>query len=179
MAAAAGGGRPAGGKKLRVWLPDIVLPAGDRLRAAIEGDGGVNFVHLRRKHPAATFRLFGAANVTVPPWKRLQVIAQCPSGCSVEAVESDVLDLAETACDIVADGLGLTDDQVQQAFEEIRVERSDVKVAPPKASTEAEAAAKRLAAAFAGEAASRAAAVAPPEGSTCKAPPAKLPGYTG
>mmetsp|Transcript_137339 Transcript_137339/g.342478 ORF Transcript_137339/g.342478 Transcript_137339/m.342478 type:complete len:631 (+) Transcript_137339:86-1978(+) len=124
----------ATGKCVRVWLPDIVLPAGDRLRAALAGVNSINFAHLSKKHAGANFRVFGAANPALPPWKRMQVVAQCQPSCSVEKIEQDMLDLAETACDIVADGLGLSDDQVQQAFEDIRVERSDIKVAPAKAS---------------------------------------------
>jgi len=103
------------------------------LRAALEGVGGANFVHLRGNHPGATFRVFGAANPALPPWKRMQVVAQCQSTLDLDKVEADVLDLAETACDVVADGLGLSDEQVQQAFEDIRVERSEIKLAPSKA----------------------------------------------
>jgi len=75
----------------------------------------------------------------LPPWKRLQVVALCVDQVTLEKVEADVLDLVETACDVVADTLGLSDEQVQQAFEDIRVERHDMKlplVVPAAASPE-------------------------------------------
>lgn len=127
----------ATGRCCRVWLPSIVLPAGDRLKAALEGVNGANFEHLARKHPGSAFRVFGAASPSLPPWKRLQVVAQCQNVVDLDKVEADVVDLAETACDIVADGLGLSDEQVQQAFEEIRVERSEIKLAQVKAGSPA------------------------------------------
>jgi len=120
------------GRCCRVWLPDCVLPAGEKLRDALEGKNGANFQHLNRKHVGATFRVFGHANPDVPPWKRLQVVAQCHMNVNFDNVEADLLDLAETACDIVADSLHLTDDQVQQAFDDIRYERTDIKLTVPK-----------------------------------------------
>merc|ERR1719401_1707124 len=113
------------GKSCRIWLPDVVLPAGERLRAALEGANGANIAHLRRKHPGAKFIVKGAASPALPPWKRLQVVVHCGDQCILDKVAADVLDLAETACDIVADTLGLTDDQVQQAYDDIRVEKSE------------------------------------------------------
>jgi len=58
-------------------------------------------------------------------------MALCADQKTLEEVETDVLDLAETACDIVADSLGLTDDQVQLAFDALRVERHDMKLPTP------------------------------------------------
>jgi len=127
------------GRCCRVWLPDAVLPAGERLRATLEGSDGSNFTHLRRKHRSTKFSVFGTASLALPPWKRLQVVALCVDQVTLEKVEADVLDLVETACDVVADSLGLTDEQVQQAFEDIRVERHDMKlplVAPAAVSPE-------------------------------------------
>lgn len=133
------GGQQPVGRCCRVWLPDAVLPAGERLRATLEGTDGSNFMHLRRKHRSTKFSVFGTASLALPPWKRLQVVALCVDQVTLEKVEADVLDLVETACDVVADTLGLSDEQVQQAFEDIRVERHDMKlplVAPAAASPE-------------------------------------------
>jgi len=125
---AARGGQQPVGRCCRVWLPDAVLPAGERLRATLEGTDGSNFAHLRRKHRSTKFSVFGTASLALPPWKRLQVVALCVDQVTLEKVEADVLDLVETACDVVADSLGLSDEQVQQAFEDIRVERHDMKL---------------------------------------------------
>lgn len=122
------GGSAQVGKCCRVWLPDLVLPAGDQLRAALEGTNGANLVHLRRNHPGTKFTVFGTASLDLPPWKRLQVVAQCGDTQALDKVQADIVDLAETACDLVADTLGLTDEQVQQAFEDIRVEIADMRI---------------------------------------------------
>jgi len=109
----------------RVWLPDAVLPAGQSLRLALEGVNGSNFAHLRTKYPSAEFKVFGAASLALPSAQRLHVAARCRDLAVLEQLEVDVLDLAETACDVVADTLKLTDDQVQECFEKIRIEKHD------------------------------------------------------
>lgn len=114
----------------RIWLPDAVLPAGQSLRAALEGINGSNFAHLRSKYPSAEFKVFGAASLALPQAQRLHVAARCRDAHLLEQLEVDVIDLAETACDIVADTLGLSDEQVQDAFEKIRVEKHDTYFSP-------------------------------------------------
>jgi len=115
------------GKCCRVWLPDSVLPAGDKLRVALEGNAGSNFAFLRKKYAdSVKFSIYGQASLDTPPWKRLQVVATAADSKLMSQIETDLVDLAETACDVVADALGLSEDQVQRAFEEIRVEQHDV-----------------------------------------------------
>lgn len=109
----------------RVWLPDAVLSAGQSLRVALEGVNGSNFMHLRSKYPSAEFKVFGAASLALPPAQRLHVAARCRDLAVLEQLEVDVVDLAETACDIVADTLNLSDEQVQECFEKIRVEKHE------------------------------------------------------
>mmetsp|Transcript_62485 Transcript_62485/g.116117 ORF Transcript_62485/g.116117 Transcript_62485/m.116117 type:complete len:472 (-) Transcript_62485:3-1418(-) len=118
---------PAVAKCCRVWLPDLVLPCGDRLRGALEGTNGSNFAFLRKKYSDnMKFSIYGKASLDMPPWKRLQIVAMGTDPNLMSKVEQDLVDLAETACDVVADSLGLTEEQIQKAFEEIRVEHHDM-----------------------------------------------------
>lgn len=107
----------------RAWLPDVVLPAGDLLREALKGEDDVHLAHLRRKYPAAQFNVMGQATMAVAPEHRLHAVALCEEASLFEAVAAEISDLAETACDIVADDLGLSEEEVQQAFESIRLEK--------------------------------------------------------
>uniref|UniRef100_A0A7S0ZZV7 Uncharacterized protein n=1 Tax=Noctiluca scintillans TaxID=2966 RepID=A0A7S0ZZV7_NOCSC len=176
------------GKCCRVWLPDSVLPAGKDLHAAIEGDNRINFTHLRRKFPHVKFRLSGEASLSLPPWKRLQVVAICENPYDLEPVAVEVIDLAETACDIVSEKLGMGVEQVQDAFEAIRVEKHDTKLAAPMADPAASAtavlaaASVATAAAFAGRSTvsglvgkAGARVLAAPPGATTKAAPPPAP----
>ncbi|CAE7541219.1 unnamed protein product [Symbiodinium natans] len=113
------------GVSCRVWLPDSVLAAGAKLKEALEGTGSANIEHLRRKHLGAKFNVKGQPSTEPAPWRRLHVVVTCPNVQMLAKAEADVVDLCETACDVAADLLGLTDDQVQDAFEKIRVERQE------------------------------------------------------
>lgn len=114
------------GLSCRVWFPDAVMEAGDKLREALEGRNAANIDHLRRTHPAAKFTVKGQPSTALSPWRRLHVVITCPEPKILAKAEADVLDLCETACDVAADFLGLSDDQVQDVFEGIRVERQEV-----------------------------------------------------
>eukprot|EP00931_Biecheleriopsis_adriatica_P093792 TRINITY_DN6750_c0_g1_i1.p1 TRINITY_DN6750_c0_g1~~TRINITY_DN6750_c0_g1_i1.p1 ORF type:complete len:632 (-),score=180.52 TRINITY_DN6750_c0_g1_i1:153-2048(-) len=116
---------PASGCSCRVWLPDSVLSAGEKLKAALQGAGEANIEHLRKKHPGTKFTVKGQPSTDPAPWRRLHVVIQCTDPRRLEKAESDVVDLCETACDVAADILGLSDDAVQDAFEGIRVERQE------------------------------------------------------
>eukprot|EP00930_Biecheleria_cincta_P035015 TRINITY_DN24124_c0_g2_i1.p1 TRINITY_DN24124_c0_g2~~TRINITY_DN24124_c0_g2_i1.p1 ORF type:complete len:614 (-),score=139.85 TRINITY_DN24124_c0_g2_i1:32-1873(-) len=109
----------------RVWLPDIVLPAGAKLKEALAGPGGANIDHLQRKHQGLKFTVKGQPSTDLAPWRRLHVVVQGTDQRRLAKAERDLVDLCETACDVAADVLGLTDDQVQDAFDSIRVERQD------------------------------------------------------
>ncbi|CAE7878900.1 unnamed protein product [Symbiodinium microadriaticum] len=113
------------GVSCRVWLPDSVLAAGAKLKEALEGIGSANIEHLRRKHIGAKFSVKGQPSTEPAPWRRLHVVVMCPTAQMLAKAQADVVDLCETACDVAADILGLTDDQVQDAFEKIRVERQE------------------------------------------------------
>jgi len=117
----------------RVWLPDAVLGAGDRLHHALVGQGAAsNFAHLQKKYPHVRFNILGKPSLAVPPQQRLHVEAQSNDPSILGNVETDLVDLAETACDVAGDTLGMSDDQVQDVFEMIRVEKqvSDVSLPP-------------------------------------------------
>lgn len=109
----------------RVWLPDIVLAAGAKLKEALAGPGGANIDHLKRKHNGLKFSVKGQPSTDLAPWRRLHVVVQGTDQKRLAKAEKDLVDLCETACDVAADVLGLTDDQVQDAFDGIRVERQD------------------------------------------------------
>eukprot|EP00913_Durusdinium_trenchii_P006896 g6487.t1 len=79
-----------------------------------------------RTHPTAKFTVKGQPSTDPAPWRRLHVVITCSDSKLLAKAEADVLDLCETACDVAADFLGLSDDQVQDAFEGIRVERQEV-----------------------------------------------------
>jgi len=118
----------------RVWLPDAILVAGEKLHGALMGTGTTsNFAHLQKKYPLVRFHILGTASIALPPYQRLHVEAQCNDTNILISVESDLVDLAETACDVAGDALGMNDDQVQDIFEMIRVERciSDAALPPP------------------------------------------------
>lgn len=113
------------GVSCRVWLPDSVLAAGAKLKEALEGIRSANIEHLRRKHVGAKFSVKGQPSTEPAPWRRLHVVVTCPTTQMLAKAQADVVDLCETACDVAADILGLSDDQVQDAFERIRVERQE------------------------------------------------------
>ncbi|CAE7653150.1 unnamed protein product [Symbiodinium sp. CCMP2592] len=113
------------GVSCRVWLPDSVLAAGAKLKEALEGIRSANIEHLRRKHIGAKFSVKGQPSTEPAPWRRLHVVVTCPTAQMLAKAQADVVDLCETACDVAADILGLSDDQVQDAFEKIRVERQE------------------------------------------------------
>jgi hypothetical protein len=66
----------------------------------------------------------------VHPKKRLRVEAQCSDASVLAKVQVDLVDLAEAACDLCADIVGMTDEQAQNLFEAIQVEQCSVEVAP-------------------------------------------------
>jgi len=107
----------------RLWLPDAILVAGETLHTALLGSTTSNFAHLQKKYPHIHFHVRGTASLALPPFQRLHVEAQCNDPNLLGNVETDLVDLVETACDVAADSIGLSDDQVQDVFEMIRVER--------------------------------------------------------
>eukprot|EP00971_Amphidinium_carterae_P126001 2496321-Amphidinium_carterae.3 len=70
---------PAVAKCCRVWLPDLVLPCGDRLRGALEGTNGSNFAFLRKKYSDnMKFSIYGKASSSMCKEQDFVVIALQP-----------------------------------------------------------------------------------------------------
>lgn len=113
----------------RIWLPDAILVAGETLKGALAGTTESNFAHLEKKYPQVRFLVQGIPS-SLSPGQRLHLEAQCGDPSLLEEVEEDLVDLAETACDVAADALGMSDDQVQEVYEAIRVERGQAGLAP-------------------------------------------------
>merc|ERR1711862_530057 len=65
--------------------------------------------------------LHGEASATAQPEGRLRVVAFF-TGAIEPGLVLDLVDMVETACDVIGDQLGLTEDEVQRAFNDIRKE---------------------------------------------------------
>eukprot|EP00927_Polykrikos_kofoidii_P001873 TRINITY_DN10729_c0_g1_i1.p1 TRINITY_DN10729_c0_g1~~TRINITY_DN10729_c0_g1_i1.p1 ORF type:complete len:1597 (-),score=480.08 TRINITY_DN10729_c0_g1_i1:99-4829(-) len=138
----AGGGGVGGGlEKLlsggrsfaRVFLPDVALSAGQELIGAIQGHDGANLAHLQRRYArgGVALKVCGEARAdwqSVSAERRLHVSVLSRDRALLDRVTDEVRDLVETAVDLVADNLGLDEEQVQQAFEAIRVKKYGLRV---------------------------------------------------
>lgn len=107
----------------RIWLPDEIMAAGGTLRQALVGTTQSNFDHLRKMYPDVRFVVLGTASAALPPCERLHVAAQCGDPYMLAKATAEIVDLAETACDVAADALDMSDEQVQELFKNIRVEQ--------------------------------------------------------
>jgi len=131
-----GNGRKVGTACCRVWVPAAVLPAGDKLVQYLVGPGGKNLSHLRKIFPNASVEKQGEASLSVPPDQRLRLEVLFETGDEAKLVVAaklvlDVVDLVETACDLAGEEIGLSEDEVQEAYASIRKEY----VVSPTAST--------------------------------------------
>eukprot|EP00930_Biecheleria_cincta_P061873 TRINITY_DN47405_c0_g1_i1.p1 TRINITY_DN47405_c0_g1~~TRINITY_DN47405_c0_g1_i1.p1 ORF type:complete len:542 (-),score=88.20 TRINITY_DN47405_c0_g1_i1:102-1685(-) len=122
MAAAPGAAIASEVLLCRVWLPELVQPAGAQLRQALEGEGGSNLAYLRKKYPTVSITVSGETWATVAS-QRLHLLASSHDKLALREVVGQLADLAESACDQVGDSLGLSDDQVQSAFHYISAQK--------------------------------------------------------
>lgn len=106
----------------RIWLPAAVLAAGDQLVRQLAGPAETNLSHLRRKYPSSGLELHGEASFAAPPQRRLCLVALFESVVVDAKLVLDAVDLAETACDVIGEELGLNEDEIQEAFKSIRKE---------------------------------------------------------
>jgi len=110
----------------RVRLPEAFLAAGEAIRTALEGPGGRHLDHLREQFPEIRIGVYGEASASVPLCERLHVVALCKQTSAVEEVSEELLDLVETACGIVALGMGLGDEEIERICADIQIEQFDL-----------------------------------------------------
>lgn len=65
------------GRLCRVWLPPEILCAGARLQEALEGEGGANLAHVRKKFADVKVAIAGEPSQAVPPERRMHLVARC------------------------------------------------------------------------------------------------------
>ncbi|CAK0905237.1 unnamed protein product, partial [Prorocentrum cordatum] len=126
------------------------------LHAALTGEGGENFRHLRAKYPGVEFAVVGGGGA-----QPVGVEASGVAGGILERVSRDLTELVECACEVVAFALGCDDAELRRmlggvAAEAQRQEHSPGEgprreagaAAPPLAAATLEAHARALAEAF-------------------------------
>jgi len=107
----------------RVYLPEGAYASGSDLYDMLSGPQGAHIGHLLKKYPNVSIRIEGRPSLAAAPDQRLHIHCRCEDADLFEKASSDVMDLVETVCDMIAEELSLPNDQLESMIRSIPAEK--------------------------------------------------------